>query len=177
MKRLAIFGSALLTLVGCSSSSAVAQTASVPVFNQQLDQQSFWSKVQDQVMRNKLQKMVTKLESRIGKTRYVFSGSNPAGWDCSGLVRWAYEQIGIELPHSANKQGHLGQITKTPKIGDVVVFGWKGSKSFYHSAIYVGNNEVIHAGFRKGSWTEKISLNSKAFSGSTIRFVEFLDQP
>jgi cell wall-associated NlpC family hydrolase len=121
--------------------------------------------------------MVSKLEARIGKTRYVFSGSTPAGWDCSGLVRWAYEQIGIELPHSANKQGHMGKIVKSPRIGDVVVFGWKGSKSFYHAAIYVGNNQVIHAGFRKGSRTEKIALNSRAFSGSTIRFVEMPNQP
>jgi cell wall-associated NlpC family hydrolase len=177
MKRLAIFGSACLTLVGCASSSAIADTQPMVIGVKQPVEQTFFAKVQDHATQSKLQKMVSKLEARIGKTRYVFSGSTPAGWDCSGLVRWAYEQIGIELPHSANKQGHMGKIVKSPRIGDVVVFGWKGSKSFYHAAIYVGNNQVIHAGFRKGSRTEKIALNSRAFSGSTIRFVEMPNQP
>jgi cell wall-associated NlpC family hydrolase len=177
MKRLAIFGSALIALMGCASSAAVAETSTIVSTIKQPMVKSFYSKVQDQAIRNKLEKMVAKLETRIGKTRYVFSGSSPAGWDCSGMVRWAYGQIGIDLPHSANKQGHLGVVVKKPLIGDVVVFGWKGSKSFYHSAIYVGNNQVIHAGFRRGSSTEKIALNSRAFAGSTIRFVQIVDQP
>jgi len=177
MKRLAIFGSAVLTLAGCASSSPFAQSTAVAFETKQINHETFLAKVKDRMIMNKMIGMVSKLEGRIGKTWYVFSGSTPAGWDCSGMVRWGYQQIGIELPHSANKQGHLGVVVRSPKIGDIVVFGWKGSKSFYHSAIYVGNNEVIHAGFRRGSTTQKISLSSRAFAGSTIQFVRIPDQP
>lgn len=117
--------------------------------------------------------MVDKLLDRVGKTRYVFSGSTPAGWDCSGLVVWAYEQLGIELPHSARKQGKIGETVEEPKAGDVVLFA-KGS-SIYHSAIYVGNGKVVHAGFKPGRKTEVIDIDSPAFAGDKIKYKRLID--
>jgi cell wall-associated NlpC family hydrolase len=124
---------------------------------------------------DKVLSVVKKLKSRVGKTWYVFSGHTPQGWDCSGLVYWAYEQLGVPLEHSATKQGNSGTKVRTPKIGDVVVFGYKGSKSYYHSSIYIGDNKVIHAGFRKGTSTSIISLDDPAFQDSTITFVRFIE--
>ena len=124
---------------------------------------------------DKVLSVVKQLKSRVGKTWYVFSGHTPQGWDCSGLVYWAYEQLGVPLEHSATKQGNSGTKVRTPKIGDVVVFGYKGSKSYYHSSIYIGDNKVIHAGFRKGTSTSVISLDDPAFQDSTITFVRFLE--
>lgn len=123
----------------------------------------------------RIQSVVAKLKSRIGKTWYVFSGSTPSGWDCSGLVYWAYEQLGVPLEHSANKQGNSGTKVRTPKVGDIVVFGYKGSKSYYHSSIYIGDGKVIHAGFRKGTTTEIIALDSPSFRHSTITFVRHIE--
>jgi len=125
--------------------------------------------------RKKIAAVVKRLEKRIGKTRYVFSGSTPAGWDCSGLTRWAYGELGIEIPHSATKQFGVGEVVKTPQIGDIVLFGYKGSKSYYHAALYVGSGNVIHAGFRRGTVTEKIAVLSPAFKGSRITFIRVLD--
>jgi cell wall-associated NlpC family hydrolase len=111
------------------------------------------------------------------KTWYVFSGSTPRGWDCSGLVVWFYEGLGKPVPHSASKQGWMKPKVKDPKPGDVVVFRNKGYKNFNHSAIYIGNNKIIHAGFKKGDKTEIISLDSSAFANVEIRFVRVLDVP
>lgn len=122
----------------------------------------------------KVEKVIQELKARVGKTSYVFSGATPSGWDCSGLVYWAYQQLGVELKHSANKQGHSGQVVKIPKIGDVVVFSYKGSHDYYHSSIYIGDGKVIHAGFRKGTKTAIIPLSSRAFKDSDITFVRFI---
>ena len=89
--------------------------------------------------------MVIRLLHRVGKTPYVPTGSSIYGWDCSGMVRWAYEQIGVEVPHSATAQAYIGYRVKTPEVGDIVIFGSRGYKSFYHSAIYIGKNKVVNA--------------------------------
>ncbi len=123
----------------------------------------------------KIQSVVEQLKDRVGKTWYVFSGSTPRGWDCSGLVYWAYEQLGVSVEHSATKQGNSGTKVRTPKIGDIVVFGYKGSKSYYHSSIYIGDGKVIHAGFRKGTTTSIIALDDPSFRNSTITFIRHIE--
>ena len=123
----------------------------------------------------RIESVVAKLKSRVGKTWYVFSGSTPSGWDCSGLVYWAYEQLGVPLEHSANKQGNSGTKVRTPKVGDIVVFGYKGSKTYYHSSIYIGDGKVIHAGFRKGTSTSIIALDDPSFRHSTATFIRHIE--
>lgn len=93
----------------------------------------------------KINYAVKKLNSHVGKTWYVFSGASPSGWDCSGLTMWFYEQLGIQLEHRAIKQQSAGVATKTPKVGDLVVFKYTGSKYAYHVGIYIGNGKMIHA--------------------------------
>lgn len=88
---------------------------------------------------------IKKLNKTVGKTWYVFSGNTPSGWDCSGLTMWFYKQLNIELEHRASKQQSAGVATKTPKVGDIVVFKYKGYKSAYHVGIYIGNGQMIHA--------------------------------
>jgi len=105
------------------------------------------------------------------KTPYVFSGSTTFGWDCSGLVVWTYKKIGITLPHSANKQAHIGKRVSKAKVGDIVVFAYPGSTDFYHSAIYLGNGKIINANRMYG--TTKIQLLTD-FKKSQIRFVRVM---
>lgn len=88
---------------------------------------------------------IKKLNKTVGKTWYVFSGATPRGWDCSGLTMWFYGQLGVDLEHRASKQQSAGVAVKTPKVGDIVVFKYKGYKSAYHVGIYVGNGKMIHA--------------------------------
>ena len=89
------------------------------------------------------------------------------------MVRWTYKQFGITLPHSANKQGHLGSRVSNPNVGDIVVFAYNGSTNFYHAAIYIGNNKIINANYAYGTTMIEPLTNYKH---SQIRFVRVLKQ-
>ena len=109
-------------------------------------------------------------------TPYVFSGSSPSGWDCSGLVVWYYEQLDVTLPHSASEQSSVGIKVDKPQNGDIVIIRQPGRKNFHHSAIYIGDNKVIHAGWQRGDSTEIVSLNSGYFDNSDVLFVRIMEQ-
>lgn len=121
-----------------------------------------------------MKKVIKQLKSRVNKTPYVFSGSSVYGWDCSGMVRWAYTKFGLELPHSADKQGHLGVRVSKPKLGDIVVFAYQNSTNFYHSGIYVGNGQVVNANRYFGTTVVEPLTN---FKRSQIRFIRIVETP
>jgi cell wall-associated NlpC family hydrolase len=102
------------------------------------------------------------VKNQIGKTPWVFQGSSPRAWDCSGLVKWTYAQLGIDLYHSATRQRHLGEIVDQPKIGDLVSFNYSNYSSAYHIGIYIGPDEMIHAGGKPGDRTKIISISEWA---------------
>jgi cell wall-associated NlpC family hydrolase len=128
--------------------------------------------IRQQAKRDKLKRVVTYLTTRVHKTGYVFSGSTISGWDCSGMVRYTYKRLGITLPHSANKQGHIGSRVSKPRVGDVVVFAYKGSTNFYHSAIYLGNDLIINA---NAMYKTTVIQPLSDFSKSQIRFVRVIE--
>lgn len=128
--------------------------------------------IRQQAKRDKLKRVVTYLTTRVHKTAYVFSGSTISGWDCSGMVRYTYKRLGITLEHSANKQAHSGKRVSKPRVGDVVVFAYKGSTSFYHSAIYVGNDLIINA---NQMYKTTVIQPLSDFSKSQIRFVRVIE--
>lgn len=154
---------------GCSSSATAAQMPAPQATVK--TNPDFMTIVMQDAQEHRMARVVKQLKKRIGKTWYVFSGSTPRGWDCSGLTRWAYEQIGVELPHSANKQARSGIKVATPAIGDLVLFGYPGSNTFFHASIYIGNNKVIHAGFKRGQTTSILDLESASVKNTKIRFV------
>ena len=180
----------VLTVVGCSASiskassddvmTAVPGISAMPVVDPKpiKDSSLFVKKVQalkDKQIRNtiKMAKVVKYLKTRVNRTSYVFSGSSPYGWDCSGMVRWAYARFGLDVPHSANKQGHVGTRVSYPVLGDIVVFAYPGSTSFYHSAIYIGDGKIVHANqARKTTVIEPLS----SYKNSQIRFVRLVNQ-
>ena len=127
--------------------------------------------IRQQAKRDKLKRVVQYLTTRVQKTSYVFSGSSISGWDCSGMVRYAYKRMGITLEHSANKQAHSGVRVSKPRIGDIVVFAYNGSTNFYHSAIYVGNNLVVNANLM---YKTTVIQPLSDFRNSQIRFVRVI---
>jgi cell wall-associated NlpC family hydrolase len=73
---------------------------------------------------------------------YRWGGSSPSGFDCSGLVRYVYAQVGVELPHNAAKQYALGAPVSREELlpGDIVFFD-----RLRHNGIYIGDGRFIHA--------------------------------
>jgi cell wall-associated NlpC family hydrolase len=75
-------------------------------------------------------------------TPYVWGGASPGGFDCSGLVMYAYAQVGVSLPHSSYAQYGMGVPVSMSELqpGDLVFFYGLG-----HVGIYIGGGSFIHA--------------------------------
>jgi peptidoglycan DL-endopeptidase CwlO len=73
---------------------------------------------------------------------YVWGGSSPSGFDCSGLVSYVFAQIGVSLPHSSYSQFGIGTPVSIGELqpGDLVFF--TGAS---HVGIYIGGGQFIHA--------------------------------
>ncbi|MFJ9370855.1 C40 family peptidase [Nocardia sp. NPDC101769] len=87
------------------------------------------------------QRAVDAAMSKLGAP-YAYGAAGPDAFDCSGLVKWSYEQAGRELPRTSYEQFDAGAPVSLDVLqpGDVVLF-YGGS----HSALYVGDGNVIHA--------------------------------
>ena len=74
---------------------------------------------------------------------YVWGGSSPRGFDCSGLVQYVYAKVGVSLPHSSRMQYGYGKpVSKSElKPGDLLFY----YTPIQHVAIYLGNGRIIHA--------------------------------
>ena len=75
-------------------------------------------------------------------TPYVWGGGAPGGFDCSGLVAWAYAQVGVSLPHSTYGQYSMGVAVSKDQLqpGDLVFFDGLG-----HVGLYIGGGQFVHA--------------------------------
>ncbi|MFI2361573.1 C40 family peptidase [Promicromonospora sp. NPDC019610] len=70
---------------------------------------------------------------------YAYGGSSPAtGFDCSGLVKYVYAQLGVELPHSSSSMVATGYQVSSPIPGDIV---WTQG----HVSLYAGDGMVVEA--------------------------------
>lgn len=77
---------------------------------------------------------------------YVWGGTTQAGWDCSGMVGFVYNQAtGKSLPRTVDGMVGSGMLSATsqPQPGDLVVYS--NGVSNYHIGIYVGPGQMIHA--------------------------------
>jgi cell wall-associated NlpC family hydrolase len=74
---------------------------------------------------------------------YVWGGSSPSGFDCSGFTMYVYRQVGVSLPHSSRAQIGSGQQVSRSDLqpGDLVFFG----SPIHHVGIYVGGGSYIHS--------------------------------
>jgi cell wall-associated NlpC family hydrolase len=82
-------------------------------------------------------------------SRYVWAGSSPDGFDCSGFVMYVYKKVGVSLPHSSRMQYGCGVAVSRGdlKPGDLVFF----YNPIHHVGIYIGDGKMIHAaGVGKG---------------------------
>lgn len=77
-------------------------------------------------------------------TPYVYGGTTPSGFDCSGFTRYVYAKNGISLPRTSRAQRAAVKYTNNPQPGDLVFFN-VGGGAITHVAIYAGNGMLVHA--------------------------------
>lgn len=111
--------------------------------------------------------------------RYVYGGSSPSGFDCSGFTCYVFKHFGISLNRSANDQAANGtKISKSElQPGDLVLFDTNGGKNkINHAGIYIGNGSFIHAS--SGSSKKKVvisDINSGFYDGCYMTGRRVLD--
>ena len=82
---------------------------------------------------------------------YVFGGTTPSGFDCSGYTRFVFAKAGINLPRLADEQYMMGKSVSKANLqpGDLVFFEtYEPGAS--HSGIYIGNGQFISATSSRG---------------------------
>ncbi len=75
---------------------------------------------------------------------YVWGGTSPGGFDCSGFIQYVYRSLGINLPRTSGAQASSGTYVSIDNAqpGDIVYFG---QSRVTHVGIYIGNGRMIHA--------------------------------
>ena len=74
-------------------------------------------------------------------TPYVWGGTTPSGFDCSGFTQWVFNKVGISLPRTAEEQRMAATRVANPQPGDLVFFG----SPAHHVGIYAGGGMMWDA--------------------------------
>ena len=81
-------------------------------------------------------------------SRYVYGGTSPSGFDCSGFVSYVYKNFGYNLTRGATSMYRTNGVSISKSdlaVGDLVFFSSNGGSSLTHVGLYIGDNEFIHA--------------------------------
>ena len=74
---------------------------------------------------------------------YVWGGTTPNGFDCSGLMQYVYKKIGVNISRTTSTQINDGRAVSKDELkqGDLILFG----SPVHHVGMYIGNGQFIHA--------------------------------
>ncbi|MGV0907749.1 NlpC/P60 family peptidoglycan endopeptidase RipA [Mycobacterium novum] len=106
-----------------------------------------------------------------GPSRGIGSGSGTVGFDCSGLILYAFAGVGIKLPHYSGSQYKMGRQIPTAmaRRGDVIFYGPGGSQ---HVTLYLGNGLMLEA----PDVGQPVKVSPVRKSGMTpfvVRYIEY----
>lgn len=96
---------------------------------------------------------------------YRYGGESPeSGFDCSGLIRWSYARVGVDVPHNSRALYSVGEEVETEamRAGDVLFFEGLG-----HVGLYLGSGRMVHAP-QTGKYVEIVDLSSTNYGGRLI---------
>jgi peptidoglycan DL-endopeptidase CwlO len=96
---------------------------------------------------------------------YRWGGMSPtSGFDCSGLVYWAYARLGVDVPHSSYALYSLGRPVARSRMkpGDLLFF-----YSLGHVGIYLGRGQMVHAP-HTGARVQVVSLRQSGYGSSLV---------
>lgn len=94
-------------------------------------------------------------------TPYVWGGTSPSGFDCSGFVQYVLAENGKSVPRTSQEQFAGGQAVDKSNLqaGDLVFYNWSGGTDATHVGIYEGNGKMIHAP-HSGDVVKEVDFNS-----------------
>ncbi len=106
-----------------------------------------------------------------GKSYGIESGSGTVGFDCSGLILYAFAGVGIKLPHYSGAQYDLGRKIPSSQMrrGDVIFYGPGGSQ---HVTLYLGNNQMLEAPYT-GSHVKVSPVRTSGMTPYVVRYIEY----
>ena len=99
--------------------------------------------------------------------KYVYGGSGPSVFDCSGFTMYVYSKFGISLSHSATAQAKKGTYVAKEDLqpGDLVFFkDYETMEGIGHCGIYIGNGDFIHASSGAGYCVKISTLLSGSYN-------------
>ncbi len=99
---------------------------------------------------------------------YRYGGASPNGFDCSGLVQYAYMQAGLNVPRTTGQLWSAAKPVAQHELsaGDVLFFNIEGKMS--HVGVYLGERRFVHAP-QSGRSVSVASLDSPFYKSALIR--------
>jgi len=106
-----------------------------------------------------------------GPSRGIDSGASTVGFDCSGLMLYAFAGVGIKLPHYSGSQYNAGRKVPSSQMrrGDLIFYGPNASQ---HEAMYLGNGQMLEAPFT-GSQVRIAPVRTGGMMPYVTRLIEY----
>ena len=104
------------------------------------------------------------LALRMVGTPYRWGGESPGGFDCSGLIRWAYGRVGVDVPHNSHALFGVGHAVSPTRLetGDMLFFTGLG-----HVGLYLGGGLMVHSP-QSGKHVEIVRLDATNYGSRLI---------
>jgi cell wall-associated NlpC family hydrolase len=106
-----------------------------------------------------------------GPSRGIDSGAGTVGFDCSGLILYAFAGVGIKLPHYSGAQYDMGRKIPSSQMrrGDVIFYGPNGSQ---HVSLFLGNGQMLEAPYT-GSTVKVSPVRTSGMTPYVVRYIEY----
>ena len=106
-----------------------------------------------------------------GPSNGIDSGAGTVGFDCSGLILYAFAGVGIKLDHYSGSQYNSGRKIPSSQMrrGDVIFYGPGGSQ---HVTLYLGDGQMLEAPYT-GSVVKVSPVRTSGMTPYVVRYIEY----